>query len=47
VTGLGFGALGHRQWAFFGAAVMSIINPLVLLVAKNPMPEAAACTIRF
>jgi len=26
---------------------MSIITPLVLLVAKNPMTEAAACTVRF
>jgi len=40
VTALGFGTLGNCQWAFFGAAVMSIITPLVRLVAKNPTTEA-------
>ncbi|MEE2635863.1 MAG: hypothetical protein VYE68_01350 [Acidobacteriota bacterium] len=40
MTGLGFGTLGNRQWAFFSAAVMSIITPLVLLVAKNQTAEA-------
>ncbi|HCQ99322.1 MAG TPA: hypothetical protein DIU48_07865, partial [Acidobacteria bacterium] len=47
LTGLGYGTLGNRQWAFFGATVMSSITPTALLAVKTPMTEAAACTVRF
>ena len=40
--GLVFDTFGNYQWAFFGAAVLSIASLLCLYAAKNPTAEATA-----